>query len=222
MVSFDRRSTRFMTAILAVILIATGCASYETKKMPAMAEVRGARGEVTARDGSLEVHAVPMLDKETANTYLGIDPSATGMAPILFKIRNNGAGPVKIDMSRSYLSSKSDERSSCLSLDEACTRARSSDAEVVGWGVAFGVVGMMASSSKVTEANLALENDYQRKQFKPTLINTGGVGEGVLFFDVPKDKQPSIRSAVIAYLDLSVNESREITLDFSGPGSKAE
>lgn len=222
MLSLNECPIRFLSAVLAVLLMVAGCASYEGKKMPAMAEAGGKEREVMARDGSLEVHAIPMLTKESAKPYLGINPASAGMVPVGFRVINNGASPVKVDLSRSYLASKSDERSPCLSLDEACSRARRSDAEVIGWGVAFGVVAMLASANNVSEVNRTLENDYQQKEFKPTLINTGATGEGVLFFDVPKERQPHIRSAVLTYLDIGSNESREIRIDFSGNQALAQ
>ena len=216
--SYSYSRIPFLTALLAAILIVAGCASYETQKTPTIAQKAGSQEEVSASNALLEVHAVPMLKGETAKAFLGINPSSTGMAPILFKIRNIGASPIKIDLSRSYLSSKSNERSPCLSLDEACKRALRSDAEVVGWTVAFGLVGGLVSGSKVTEANRTLESDYQQKQFKPTLINSGGLGEGVVFFDVPKEKQSLIRSAIIVYQDLGSNQPGEIVIDLGGYG----
>jgi hypothetical protein len=217
---FDFPTMGFRAVILTLLLLATGCASYETQKTPIAAQATGAEKEVVASNHLLEVRAVPMLEQEVAKPYLGIDPASTGLAPILFRIRNAGAGPVKIDLPLSYLSSRSDEKSPCLSIDEACRRALRSDAEVVGWTFGFGIVGGLASMSKVAEANRALESDYQKKQFKPTLINSGGSGEGVVFFDVPKEKQPHIRSVVIAYQDLGSNQAGEIVLNFAGPGTE--
>jgi hypothetical protein len=151
-----------------------------------------------------------MFDEETAKGYLGISPGAAGMVPVYFKVQNNGDGPIKVEISKAYLSSGTEETVPCLSLEAACDRARRSDGEVMMWGVAFGMFAMMASASNVAEVNRTIDSDYQQKQFKPALINAGGMGEGVLFFDVPKEKQAEIRSAVLLYSDLGSGETREV------------
>lgn len=204
---------KYLLFIQITILVLAGCASYEAKKISSAPEAETAR-EVKVSSGSLEISAVAMFDKESANSYLGIDPGAKGMAPIFFRIRNNGAGPVKINTSSSYITAESTDKSPCLTIEEACNRARRGDAaEVIGWSLAFGVTGALASGANTAEVNRTLERDYYEKQFKPTLINAGGTGEGFLFFDVPKEKQATVRTAAISYLDLAASETREIKID---------
>lgn len=206
--SSNRLATFGLVLFMAALI--GGCASYQTKSLSSVPEHGAAMNEFIGASDSVEVRCTPMMDKEMAKSYLGIEPSKVEMVPVLFKVQNNGTSPIKVDISRTALILDGAADGPCLSLDDACNKARRGEGEVIGWGIAFGAVGAMASGNKVAEANRALESDYQKKAFKPTLINAGGKGEGVLFFDVPKDRQQLVRSVRLSYLDLSTSETREI------------
>ncbi len=130
------------------------------------------------------------------------------------KIANWGNDPIKVDFSASSLVSDTGESFRHLSIDEAIEIARRGDAEVVGWTIAFGLIGALASGSNTASTNKSLEEDYHNKSFKPTLINTKSSGEGLVFFYVPADKLERVNTALIQLMNVTSQEQINVVIKF--------
>ncbi len=193
-----------------ILSLTGGCATYDTQKNISNSESNILGKEYFVTVGDIDFRCCSLAAKDTSQKYLGIDPASTGMVPLLLKVRNNGSNPVKVDLTRCFLAnSQGSEIFKALALSDATERARRSDAAVVGATLAFGMIGGLISGSQTAQANRTLEQDYYDKYFKPTLINTGSEGQGVIFFDTPEEKQSLIRYLVITTIDIKTMDQNE-------------
>jgi hypothetical protein len=200
--------------VLSLVLSAfCGCATYEPAQSsgPAAGSEPNEK-EIVVRDGSVEVHLVPLFDKARAKPCLGIDPAQGKIMPALLRVVNTGDLPVKVELQDSCLLVGQDERWRTLSLPEAIDRALRSDAAVVGWGIGFGLIGWMVAADGAAGANRTLEQDYHAKYFKPTLINGGASGQGAVFFDVPRKGKCHIGAAIVRVRRVNTDTYRDIRL----------
>jgi hypothetical protein len=207
------RSFVCLGVLSTVLAVLSGCTSYEPAKSRGAAPVNEANvKEIVVHDGSVEVHLVPLFDKARAQPYLGIDPAESKIMPVLLRVVNSGAAPVKVELQDSYLAVGQDAQWRTLSLPEAIDRALRSDIGVVGWGIGFGLVGWAIAADSAASTNRTLEQDYQAKYFKPTLINGGASGEGAVFFDVPQKGKCHIGAAVVRVRQLNADTCSDIRL----------
>ncbi len=212
------RLRRFCSAFCACIALCTvaGCASYDAKNITSVS-MRGTSVKefATSVDG-VDVRCCPLVDREASQKYLGIDPSSAGVIPIFLSIRNNTDSPLKVEVGKCFTAT--DSRGgifNALTIGEASERARRSDVVPVVWSsMIFGVAGMIIAGNQVAEVNRTIDQDYHEKSFKPTLINSGFEGKGIIFFDVPKEEQTSITSLVLTTTNLNTMEHKETTLEF--------
>jgi len=199
--------------ILTSLLI--GCATYAPAEKASIAPTDLLKkNEAVFNSESCEFHIVVLRDRELAKNYVGIDPFKSSMIPVFMKINNYGNDLVKVDVSGSSLLTDAGELFQPLTIDEAIEKARRSDAEVIGWTIAFGLTGALVSGGTTASANKSLEEDYHNKSFKPTLINTKSSGEGLVFFSVPAEKQEFISAAIIQLLNPASNETKKVTVRF--------
>ena len=84
----------------------------------------------------------------------------------------------------------------------------------------FSVLPMLVAADNSARTNRTLEDDYQAKFFKPTLINPGGRGQGLVFFDYPKDKSSPVSFGVIPISRLATEDSIEIKVEVPHPSAK--
>jgi len=202
-------------ALFIHILVFFGCATYAPADKAATAPTDILKkNEAVVSSEPYEFHVVVLKDRELAKNYVGIDPFTSSMIPVFMKINNYGDDLIKIDVSGSALLTDTGEPFSSLKIDEAIERARRSDASVVGWTIAFGMVGAFASAGQTTSVNKSLEEDYHGKSFKPTLINSKASGEGLVFFNVPPEKQALINEAIIQLSNPISHDTRKVTIKF--------
>jgi len=198
-----------LTSLLA------GCATYSPAERGELTPADILKGkEAVVSSESCEFRVVILKDRDLAKRYVGIDPAESSMIPVFMRIANSGNRLIKLDASGSSLLTAAGEPFQSLTIDEAIEKAMRSDAEVVGWGIAFGTVGAIVSASNTASTNKSLEEDYHKKSFKPNLINTESSGEGLVFFHVPPEKQEFINAAVIQLLDPTSNETKKVTVRF--------
>jgi hypothetical protein len=197
---------------LMLISLVVGCATYQPEKSAAIKDDI-LKERTTYNDHLFEIQLISLKDKEKAKAFVGIEPEESDMVPVFIKFQNKGNDPIKLDLSQTFLNSKSGENFQSLSIEASIDRARRSDAEVVAWTVGFGLIGAIASGSNTATVNRSLEEDYHAKYFKPTLINGNCAAEGLLFFNVPRDKQSEIKNASLSVLNLNSNNKASISVD---------
>ncbi len=208
------KRTHYIPLYLALVTLLVGCATYEPREGPSpITEDDILRNQVVLSIDSVEFHLAVMRDQQVAEKYLGINPFESNMLPVFMRIHNNGNHIVKINVSKTFFLTTSGQTYPSLTLGESIERARRDDAEVLGWAAVFGLVGALASGDQVASANLSLEEDYRNKHFKPTLINSQGSAQGILFFDIPGKEQANISAAVIHVVNLNTNDAQRISIN---------
>jgi hypothetical protein len=202
---------RFLSCAIALVLL--GCTSYEPAEDSGQEALNeNAAREIVASGDSVEVRLVPLFDAERARPYLGIDPSRSKIMPVLLNVANAGPEPIKVELQDSYLSAGPDERWRTLALKEAVDRALRSDADVFVLGLAFGMPVWFIAADNAAATNRTLEEDYHAKYFQPTLINAGASGQGVVFFDLPRNEKWHVSAAVIRVRQLNTDHCQDIRL----------
>lgn len=201
-----------MLSMLAFALL--GCSTYGPAKHSGQGiPSDAAEKETVVRSSSLEVHLVPLFDRESARRYLGIDPAKSRIMPALVTVMNASNEPVKVELSDSYLSAGTNKHWRTLTLKEAIDRALRSDAEVVVWSIAFGMPAWLIAADNAAATNRTLEEDYHAKYFKPTLINAGSNGQEIVFFDLPQGEKRRASAAVIRVRGLNTGKYSDVSLD---------
>lgn len=203
------------SALFILISHLIACATYSPAKRANLtpADILK-RNEAVVNSEPCEVHVVALRDRELARNYVGIDPFKSSMIPVFMKIDNYGNDIIKVDLSGSLLLTETAESFQSLPIDEAIEKARRSDAQVVGWTIAFGLVGAFVSGDRIASTNKSLEEDYHNKSFKPTLIKGKSSGEGLIFFYVQSEKQESINTVIIQLLNPISNNTKKVTVKF--------
>jgi len=200
------------------LLIAAGCLSYEPNKYAeGAAEPNLAAGGVIVKDGSVEVRFLPLFRSDVAVRFLGINPSRVGMLPAMLRIDNRSGKPLKVDLASSYLKTASDERWSTIGLSDATSRALAGDAKTVD-ALALGVVPCsgfvyLSAADAYGKKCRTLEEDYHAKSFKPTLINDGESGRGIVFFEFPQGTQSIPGSLLLRFSSPAVGRDGEVRVE---------
>lgn len=206
----------YLPLYLALVTILIGCATYQPGDAPSpITEDDILQDQVVLSMDSLEFHLAPLTNQQLAIKYLGVDPLKSNMLPVFMRVHNSGNQIVKIDISLSSLLTSSGEGYPALTLEQSIDRAMRSHGEVAAWTIGFGLIGALASGSQVASVNRTLEQDYLAKRFKPTLINAEGSAQGIVFFDIPAEKQGNISSAVIHVLNLTTNDAKHIAINLT-------
>ena len=206
-----------LTLYSCLIVSATvGCATYDARKVSSIQEISTLCKQSSANMGPVGFRCCSLAGREAGESYLGLDPALAGMVPVLLRIQNNGNNPVKVDLANCFVCTDAREETfKTLTPSEACDRARRNDAHVIAVGIAFGPAGALISGAQAAEVNRTLEQDYHDKSFKPTLISSGFEGQGIIFFDVPKERQLSLNSLIVSTIDANTMEQREVIIDLS-------
>jgi hypothetical protein len=158
----------------------------------------------------------PILDDKLAKTNVGVTPSASGMLSVFVRVENGAENPVKVDLANSFLLINGEKYPS-LAAESAVERAQRGDAvPVAGMTVLFGLIGGIATGSVIATGNRTIEEHYQEKSFKPTLINTKSCGSGLVFFEFSKEKTGGRNfTCTIPVLNLATNEVTILEVSFN-------
>jgi hypothetical protein len=211
----NRASFASTILIASLPVLFSACVTYNVRKLPDPQEGSTTRKESVVAVETAELHCVSLSGKQDSRDYLGLDPASSNMVPVLLRIENHGRFPVKVDLSRTFLTLTMGENRRSLTLEESCDRARRADAApVLGAAIMFGLIGAAAGGAQAASANRSLEEDYFQKYFRPTLINSEASGRGVVFFDVPADKQSAITLLTVTLVDVSTGAPTPVTMDF--------
>jgi hypothetical protein len=199
-----------------VCFIIIGCATYKPlNKANQISTQNLIKNAIIRSEGKINIHISIIEDKELAKKYFGIDPLKSKMVPVAIKIDNNGEEIIKLDILSCHLVTDTNVNYYALSIEEAITRALRSDASVIGWTIGFGLVGGLIAGDKAASTNKTLEEDYHAKYFKPTLINRGSSGEGIIFYDFSEKVFNHIESSVITISKLGSEEKVQINIKLS-------
>lgn len=130
---------------------------------------------------------------------------------IISQIKNNGSDYVKVNLNDLYIISNEGKIIFSLPVYETVNRLRRTD-DAVSKGMAFGLLGVMASSADAVSYNKSVDMDFHKKNFKPTIIGIQKEAQGLVFFDYPQSVQGKIQAFVFSLTTLNRKETVEFKL----------
>ena len=188
------------------------CASY-TPQTATLLRLQYAA--VSDEKQGLAVGVTPHLDTERNKEVFGADLKQVGILPLQLVVRNNGQKPLVIRKNDFVLRlSGGDEYAPAPA--ESVVKRLESNANVIGWTVAFGLAGFLLASSEQHQQQEADKNqraDFRIKEFEDANLGFQESARGFLFYLAPDDlKELKDAKLFVKALDASTGERIEMTL----------
>ncbi len=206
---FNGRLRRRLLAVISFCLapLAVSCASY-TPQPVTLLRIQSAA--ISKEEQGITVGVTPYLDGDRNEQTFGADLKQAGILPLQVVVRNSGTDPIRLRKGDFVLRLAEDAEYGPASAASVAARLESS-AGVVGWTIAFGLVGYLASSTQQQEANNARRGDLRDKSLKDTLLDSQESTQGFLYFLIPEDVN-EIKEATLFLKVLEPSTNRRIHL----------
>lgn len=161
--------------LLASLILLTGCASYSASTLATLS----AESAVESPKSPDVLVSWKAFDVTDCKRYLGRNVISEGYMPLQLTIRNNSTDPVYFNPQNFNIP--------LASVNEVASKAHTSTAgRVVGWGVGALfifplVIPAIYDGIKSSEANDALDADYEAKALREHVIQPMSTFNGVVF-----------------------------------------
>jgi hypothetical protein len=175
------RMARSLLKQLSLALIAISCASY-TPQPATLLRIQSAT--IFAQQRGFAVGVSPYLDPSRNRDIFQADLKQTGILPLQVVVRNSSEQIISVRKNDFLLRLADGNEFSPTSPDIIASRLESS-AGVIGWTLAFGLVGFLGSSTQQGEADNARRADLRNKELQDCTLSPQESAQGFLFFLVP-------------------------------------
>ncbi|MGQ0549929.1 MAG: hypothetical protein ACT4PY_09730 [Armatimonadota bacterium] len=201
-------------AILVVLAqLTVSCASY-TSQLATLPRIASAAA--AAEDQGLSVGVNPYLDPEKSARVFGADLKQAGILPLQVIVQNRSAQRLVVRKADFVLRRAEGQEYSPAPASAVAERLESY-AGVVGWTIAFGLMGYLLSSSQQREANAARQADFRSKEFQDTPLAPQESAHGFLFYVIPDDVKDMEQATLIAKaLDAADGTGMSVMLPLPG------
>lgn len=209
---------RALALLLCVSTPLTGCASYTTTTLavPGAAEMRAQKAEADVLVG-----ADPYVEPERQKAIFDAPLGEEGVIPVRLLVRNDGTRRLLVRPSSMTLALGDGARIPSAGATAAAARLDQGVGEVIGWGIAFGVIGMMAASANKDSVRAARLQDYRSKEMPEVSLAKGESAHGFVFFIPPRGSGPIDEATLgIRFVDIAEGTSFDVRLPLSGLGFK--
>ena len=105
-----------------------------------------------------------------------------------------------------------------MSSEQVIDKAKKSYWRAAGWGVAYGVFGLIPSMINVSSTNKTIPADYESRIIKGGNLICGGVTEGLAFFSVPEDLS-NLSGWKVSVILKDIESSEDIVLEHGLSGT---
>ncbi|HSF96904.1 MAG TPA: hypothetical protein VLA52_17900 [Thermohalobaculum sp.] len=168
-------------ATLAVAVITSACASYE----PSSAVVPS-KSEFTLVGGDgVFVGANPYADPKEQEAMFDADLDKSDVIALQVFIENRRESAVLVRPSDAALTLPDGRALAPSGATKVATKV-GEEGSVIGAGIAFGIIGVLAASSAEDKARTARIDDYESKALASSELRRGDTATGVVFFLPPK------------------------------------
>ncbi len=175
--------SRSMVALaLALLLLLQGCASYTPKDA---AVPKPAVMPAWVRDGVVAVGADPYLQRERQKAVFDGDMSEEGILPVQVFLLNEGPRRLLVRGSDMTLVFPDGRQVASAGATAVATRFDQGMGEVIGWGIGFGIIGVLAASANKETVRTARLSDYRSKELAEVFLDPGQSAHGFVFFIPP-------------------------------------
>lgn len=177
---------RALSVTLAALLAVGGCASYTPTSAPVPdPAAMAARGEA----GDMSVAADPWVDRERQKAVFDADFHDKRVLAIHVHVKNAAARRLLVRKSDMTLLLPGGRQLAPASASAVAAKLESSG-EVIGWTVAFGIIGFLAASSADDKARAARLQDYRQKELQDATLGQGAAAHGFVYFIPPRGTAP--------------------------------
>lgn len=158
----------------------------------------------------MSVGVIPYVEKQKSEQTFGADLKQAKILALQVAVRNTG--PRRLAIRKSDFTLRLDDGNDHLPapITSIATRLES-NAGVIGWTLAFGVIGLLASSSQQDKADSARRADLRNKEFQDTSLATQESAHGFLFFLIP-DSVRDLKNLTLVAKAVDVQELKGISV----------
>ena len=185
---------RILTVTLILAYFTVSCASY-TAKTVAIPAIESAA--VTREEQGLRVGVNPYMEAEKSKKIFDADLTQARILALEVLVSNNGLRRLAVRKSDFILRLPAGKEYTPAHAADVTTRLESFGG-VVGWTIAFGLVGLLASSIAKNSADTARRADFGSKEFQDATLFSGEAAHGFLFFLIPDDVRELKNASLVA------------------------
>jgi len=199
---------------LAVSLTLSACASY--KGSAALIPTPEAM-PASATAGSLAVSADPYVTKDRIKPVFDGDLIDEGVLPIQVVVRNGSDKRMLVRGADMILALPGGTQLSSAGATAVASRFEQGIGDVIGWGIGFGVIGMLAASANKEKVRAARLADYRSKELSEAFLAPGESAHGFVFFIPPKGT-PDLSDAMLTvrFVDIKDGSRESVQLPLRG------
>lgn len=173
--------------LVSITLLLVGCASHDVARQPDLSyDLKAQQNKAENSGVHLLVRAVHQ--QSDLEQYYGGDLLQYGVLPLQVNVQNRQY-PRNLVFSTDgvQLIDSAGHPRPQLTIDQVMKKAKKSFWRTAGWGVAFGLFGIIPSAINVNKTNKKIRADYESRLLQSGNLQTGSMTEGILFYSVPPD-----------------------------------
>ncbi len=195
---------RVLTVTLILAYFTVSCASYTAKSLakPAIESSAASMGEQDLRVG-----VTPYVEAKKAKEVFDADLKEARILALEVLVSNSGTRRLTVRKSDFLLKLPAGKEYTPARGEDVATRLESFGG-VVGWTVAFGLVGLLASSIAKNKADTARRTDFGGKELHDATLFSGEAAHGFLFFLIPDDVRDLRNASLVVKGIDDVNAAR--------------
>ena len=185
---------RAFTLALILAFLSASCASYTPQSVarPTVSSTVASREE----QGFL-VGVTPYVEAEKSKQIFDADLKQAWILALQVMVSNNGPRRLAVRKSDFILRLPAGKEYLPAPATSVATRLES-HAGVIGWTIAFGLIGLLVASSQQDKADSARRADFLSKEFQDTTLAPHESAHGFLFFLIPDDVRELKDTALVA------------------------
>lgn len=173
--------------VLTTCCLTSACASHKAAQLPQLAFDLKAQQDRVETEG-ISFMVKPIYLKGEQERYFDCDLLSDGILPVQVHVNNSSHnGPITFRTDGINLINSSGDRAPVMSMEQVLKHAQKSYGRAAGWGIAFGIFGLIPSIINVSSTNQEIQAEYESRMLKGGNIVPGAMTEGVAFFSVPPD-----------------------------------
>lgn len=211
-------NTRTCLIICLTFFLSYGCAAHNAALQPNLSYDLKAQENKIDRDGITLMVKTFHLQSELS-TYFDDDLLKYGMLPIQINLQNKSyPNAIVLNIDGINLIDPTGTRNPGLSSEQAYDKVKRSQWRSVGWGAAFGLLGVIPSLINVSNTNDKIRADIESRMIKSGNIINGGMTEGLTFFLVPEELS-SLSGWKVSVILKDIQNSKDIVLEYGLSGT---
>lgn len=209
---------RAVALLVCASILVSGCASYTTTTLavPGSGEMRAQKAE-----SDVLVGADPYVQVERQKAVFDADLGGEDVIPVRLLVRNDSARRLLVRPSSMTLALPDGAQIPSAGATAVAAKLDQGVGEVIGWGIAFGIIGMLAASANKDSVRAARLQDYRSKELPEVSLAKGESAHGFVFFIPPRGTNPFGEATLsVRFVDVAEGTSFDLRVPLTGLGFK--